>query len=250
MRLSIVILAASILIVLTATSASSLVSVEHADDTGGATVAVGDMFNVDIVVNYDGSPSLAGLFTSVVWDPSELSLAGFTDAPVSIFTGPLGSLDRLSNPFSFSIDPVGSLRTVQFGVPPGGALANAGPTTLITTLTFLVISRGDGIGQVDSVLLSGDIIFDGAFQQLDAGDFSLGGSATLIPEPATGVLLGLGLAGLGLMNPHKSQKKSLFVSSESSLEATASSRSEGVNKSSPFEIRSTNSSRSRVSVSQ
>ena len=118
MRFLMVIFAAAISIVLGATSASSLVSVEHFDDTGGATVAVGDMFNLDIVVNYDGSPSLAGLFTSVVWDPSELALVAFTDAPFEIFSGPLGSLKRLSNPFSFASDPVGSLRTVQYGANP------------------------------------------------------------------------------------------------------------------------------------
>jgi len=118
MRLLMVIFAAAISIVLGATSASSLVSVDHFDDTGGATVAVGDMFNLDIVVNYDGSPSLAGLFTSVVWDPSELALVAFTDAPFEIFSGPLGSLKRLSNPFSFASDPVGSLRTVQYGANP------------------------------------------------------------------------------------------------------------------------------------
>lgn len=198
MRLLMVIFAAAISIVLGATSASSLVSVEHFDDTGGATVAVGDLFNLDIVVNYDGSPSLRYLFTSVVWDPSELALVAFTDAPFNIFPGPLGHLDRIMNPASFPGDPVGSLRTVQYGAPPGDA--NAGPATLITTLTFQVISAGDGIGQVDSVLLPSDEISYRAGLPLDTADFNLGGSATLIPEPTTGMLLGLGLAGLGLVS--------------------------------------------------
>jgi hypothetical protein len=45
-------------------TASAFVTIENADDTNGATLGVGDVFNVDVFASNDGDPALIGLFTS------------------------------------------------------------------------------------------------------------------------------------------------------------------------------------------
>ena len=128
MRLFEITLTAAIAIVFSAASANALVSVFHTNDTGGATVAQGGTFNVDVVAAYDGlDSSLAGIFVSAAWDPSELLLTNATDAPLAIFLGPNGFLQRFTNPQVFPGDPPGTIRTVQFAAFPGEE-ANAGPS--------------------------------------------------------------------------------------------------------------------------
>jgi hypothetical protein len=201
MRLFEITLTAAIAIVFSAASANALVSVFHTNDTGGATVAQGGTFNVDVVAAYDGlDSSLAGIFVSAAWDPSELLLTNATDAPLEIFLGPNGLLGRYNNPTAFPGDPPGTIRAVQYGAPPSQE-AGAGPDTLITTLTFQVIGGVDGIADIDVIFNNGDVFLSGpsdGVAELVPGEFSISGtSVSYVPEPGTALLMGLGLLGLG-----------------------------------------------------
>jgi len=86
-------------------------------------------------------------------------------------------------------------RTIIFGLSPG---QSAGPgEVVITTLTFAVV--GIGNGDVKGTFLIGDGIFADSFLPVAEEDFTLGStSISIIPEPTTALLMGLGLVGLGL----------------------------------------------------
>jgi hypothetical protein len=172
-----------------------LVTVTHSNNTGGATIAQGNSFNLNINLSYNGEGTLTGIRTSASWDPLELLLTNATTAPLSILSGSNGLLSKLSDPTQFSGDPAGTLRTIQYGASSGQS-AGAG-SVLITTLTFQVIGGLDGIAGIGVLLNSGDGCFGGA---CDTGELVLVGTSiayTPIPEPGSVLLLGLGLAGLG-----------------------------------------------------
>jgi len=199
MRLFKTILIATVMVGLSVASANALVTTAHSNDAGGL-LAQGATFNVDVNVTYDGNDGgapLTGVFQSATWDANELSLVSATNAGFSILCGSLGCLGKLSDPGSFPGDPANSIRTVQFGANVGQA-GNAG-TSFVTTLTFQVIGGLDGVANVDVFLNSGD------------GNLGGGGSASIgtsvdyvpIPEPGTALLMGLGLAGLGLAGRRK-----------------------------------------------
>jgi hypothetical protein len=56
-------------------TASALVTV-NATTTAISPVRVGDTIEVDILVSWDGSGQLIGIFSSHVWDSSQLDLLG------------------------------------------------------------------------------------------------------------------------------------------------------------------------------
>jgi len=187
----------------TATAAHATLSITLDNNTGGAALGIGDSFEVTVTVGYDGNPpQLQSIFTSVAFDPTVLQFDGTTGAqPFAIFFGAQGFLSKIADAGPLQADPdpngpggSGVIRAVQYGANPGQS-GGAGPDTLIATLLFSVVGVGDG-----SVT---------SFTQSDEGSFAGGveiapqivhnnTSVSVVPEPGTALLMGLGLAGLGV----------------------------------------------------
>ena len=149
-----------------------------------------------MVLGFDGAETLTGVFTSASWDESVVQLQGTPTAPnFAIFFGPGGFLSKVSDPGVFDGDPAsGSLRTIQYGANPGQS-AGAGADTVITTLTFLAVGGGDG--SIAVAFQSGDRILGAAGADITSTAALTDATVTVVPEPGTALLMGLGLAGLG-----------------------------------------------------
>ena len=199
----------SVLAILHVAAANAAVSVSHF--VTQETVPVGGTFDVDVIAAYDGDPILLGVFTSAGWDPAQLMLIDNTTAPFGIFGGALGSLAKLSDPAVFPGDPLGTLRTVQFGANPGQS-GNAGPDVLITTLTFEVLSAGDGTAEIDVVFNSGDLFLgegpggEGTGEILPP-DATVAGVVVTVPEPASTTLAFSALGSLALIARWRNRRR-------------------------------------------
>jgi hypothetical protein len=182
-----------------ASAAQAVVTVTHTSTATG-TLTVGQSFSVDVVLGYDGTPTLTGVFVSAGWDPAQLSLTNTPTAPnFAIFIGPSGLLSKVADPSSFPGDTAGTIRTVQYGANPGSS-ASAGADVVITTLTFQVIGVGDGTADVNIVFNNGDTFLGAAGAPLAPGDRTLTNFSIAVPEPSSAVLAFSVLAALGLIH--------------------------------------------------
>ncbi len=95
----------------------------------------------------------------------------------------------MSQPFVSPLDPNGTVRAASFGaVQPSGV---ASSDQLLATLSFDVVGVGPptmsaSFAQGDALIVNGVTVNDSVAL----------GSLVITPEPATGLLMGLGLAGL------------------------------------------------------
>ncbi len=182
-------------------SASALITVS-ATTTAVGLHNVGDSFDVDILLTWDGAGSLTGIFSSHQWDSGQLSLTnavfplstGFETRPVPLKGG---SYDPQLTRFGtiaaglLGDDLSSTARTLQYGsVNPLNGATSPKTNQIITRLTFLIVGVGDGFAEVDGFLNAAD-----AFQG-DTGGFTDTVSVAIVPEPGTALLMGLGLAGL------------------------------------------------------
>lgn len=168
---------------------------------------IGDLFDIDILLSWDGTGSLDGIFVSHQWDRDQLQLV---DAvwPLMPGVGYATAREKLTGTGS-SVDPF--LRrsgTIAEGLPSEDSrhsartihyfsrvllrnILSAETDTLVTRLTFRVVGVGDGIAEVTPMLLSRGV---GAWSDT----LVLGAEATIaiVPEPSVTMLMGLGLGGL------------------------------------------------------
>jgi hypothetical protein len=185
-------------------TASALVTVD-ATTTAISPVHVGDTIEVDILVSWDGSGSLIGIFSSHAWDNTQLKLLGavfplapsFEASPILFRGGSddpvLGRLGTISSGI-FGDDLTSTARTVQYGnlSPPGSlnGATSAATNELVTRLTYQVIGGiGEGPVEINGAILLGDTGASG-----DSFTFGSTISLVVVPEPGVGLMLGLGLA--------------------------------------------------------
>lgn len=151
----------------------------------------GDQITVDLRLDTEGETGLEFVAVSVLVDPNVLSFAsGTSPGQILLDSDTLLGLGRISqpsvNPFG---DPSGTVQAGAFGaVQPSGV---ASSDQLLATLTFDFV--GAGRPNMSAVFATGDaMIVNG----VTVNDSVTLGSLVITPEPATGLLMGLGLAGL------------------------------------------------------
>jgi hypothetical protein len=211
MRSSMTILFSLLIMMSFVSTASALVTVD-ATTTVDSPLRVGDSFDVDILVSWDGAGELIGIFSSHVWDKTQLEIQGAVFPLSPLFeTRPLllrgGSYDPVLSRFGtiaggiFGDDLASSARTVQYGT-----IGNLNPATsadmnqLVTRLTFRVIG---GIDEGPVEVVGALLIADTGALGGDSFKFGSEVSVTVVPEPGVALLLGLGLAGLASSHRHE-----------------------------------------------
>jgi len=182
-------------------------------------VLVGDPANVDLVISGLGdgvAPSLSVFDLDISFDPSILD---FSSVSFGLFLG---------DPFWYEavtdVLPPGALRPDNTLVPAGtvniyelsllDANSTSGPFFIppylddqpssftLATLTFDTLALGTSPLNISSVWALGDANGDPLTYSLESGSISA------VPEPATLLLLGSGLVGLGYLRKRKTSKVS------------------------------------------
>jgi hypothetical protein len=181
-----------------AQSAAALVTVDAATAAVGP-VAVGETFDVDVTVTWDGGGDLLGVFSSHEWDNTQLDLTNavfplataFETRPVLLAMGAyypgMGRLGTIADGVAGD-DLSSTARTVQYAKAPPAVDAGNAASQVIVRLTFLVVGVGDGIAEVDGFFNQGDIGAEG-------DTFTFGSNVAIsVPEPSSAML---GLSALG-----------------------------------------------------
>jgi hypothetical protein len=209
-------LAAGMLAFSAATASAVAIYINPADDPG--LLAISDTFSVEIIIESQGD-NIQVIGTSLAWNPAVLDLINILGGPCNasktcasgptLFSGYAGlSLSRIATPGSNVIpgDPAGTIRfSGHFGA---SGIESAYPSyypgsNRVATLGYAVFHAvGNGVSGIDVIKLGGDSISGvqgGVGGQEYVVDFTgLNVQVGSVPEPASALLVCLGLGGLAL----------------------------------------------------
>jgi hypothetical protein len=187
------------LLLLGASTASALsISLSATTPT---TILIGETVTVKLYLDTGVETQVTSVFTSVGNDnPSALSFtSGTSPGAILMNMSTFEGVPRVSQPTTgVAGDAAGRVRAANFATatPTGSGVSSA--NQLLATLIF----TGDAAGSIDLAPLlvtSGSNLDEFTVAHASvAGSVSLGGPVTItvIPEPGTALLMGLGLAGL------------------------------------------------------
>ena len=210
MRLFTSLIAVAVIFAASAASAAVSWSV-NALSTGDLNNAqAGDVITIDITLSSDGTP-VFGVGGSVYGaDVGSVTLSGGTTssaALVQFATGPGTGFGGLDSTQAVALDPAGGDAGIQFF---NGVSISGTPATGAADISPLTSAAGDPQFQVlvsvNAGLAPGTYTLDVGAGHATDGAVGNGGSAlgttdgsvsfTVVPEPGTALLMGLGLAGL------------------------------------------------------
>jgi hypothetical protein len=194
-----------------ATSASAISFFFDAPSTNGPLNA-GEQFTINYRMDTEGETGITSVFTSTFLDPALFTfVSGSSPGSILFSFATFSGIGKLVDPYVDGGDAPGTVRSGGFGAlsPSGVASANQ----LLATLTFEaneVIGDGNAVGAVLGGLIApGDDVTVNTISV--AGDLGPGNFAssqviqvnTVVPEPTTALLMGLGLAGLATAGRRK-----------------------------------------------
>lgn len=171
-----------------------------------STVGVNDIFSIDLIARTVGEKEvpMSGMTVVLDWDPSFLQLVGLVNRPASglnsSFPGLLqGDFDHLNQTF---LDGDALYQGIAQLPPPPIPIAVASPDgLLVTTYRFRALAMTEST-EITMPAMRGmfteTAIISGVIPGLDVLGTSGTASIHVVPEPASAMLVGVGLIAAGL----------------------------------------------------
>jgi hypothetical protein len=189
----------TVALVLFGASSASAVNV-FLGTPSATSINVGETVSIQFRLDTEGATDVTSVFTSIFADPAVLGFSSGA-SPLNILynTSNFEALSRVSQPVAV-VDPndpapVGGVHAANFATPTptGSGLASA--NQILASVTFVGVAPGSTV--ISAAALPGDTITRStvAVAYTTGPDSAL---ITVVPEPGTALLMGLGLAGLGL----------------------------------------------------